>query len=251
MAQDFNFARKPFVNERLPRLVFTLAAAVVLAVSLVHGFFLGRYLVREQEALDIKVVELRRALSDTDAAISRTEASLAREQTALSDERTLFLTRIYRHKSFSWTGLFNELEEITPPAVRITSIAPFEDDGDIAVTMSLVGRTLGNVLEMVSALESSSFFATVFPLDEVDLADLGDGTQTGIAATVQLRYVSSKRDDAADLARDPASTPESEAPEDAEDDEGELDELMDDDVEDEDVDDDEEEALIPDPEVGP
>ncbi|GMR21882.1 MAG: hypothetical protein BMS9Abin37_0202 [Acidobacteriota bacterium] len=189
MANDFNFSRAPFGNDRLPRLVFTLAATLVLGVTLVHGFFLARSLVREQEALDIKVGELRDELEATDTAISRTEASLARQQTALANERTEFLTHIYRHKGFSWTGLFNELEEITPAAVRITSIAPFEDEGEIAVTMTLVGRTLTNVLEMVSALEASAIFATVFPLDEVDLAELGDGRETGIAATLELRYV--------------------------------------------------------------
>ena len=55
--------------------------------------------------------------------------------------------------------------------MRITSIAPVEIDGEISVTLTLVGRTLQNVLEMVSALKGSSFFATVFPLDDVDLAD--------------------------------------------------------------------------------
>ena len=131
MANDFNFSRAPFENERLPGLVFMLAAALVLTATLVHGFFLARGLVREQEALDIQVDELRDALEATDAAISRTEASLGRQQTALANERTAFLTRIYRHKGFSWTGLFNELEEITPAAVRVTSIAPFEDDDEI------------------------------------------------------------------------------------------------------------------------
>ena len=189
MANDFNFSRAPFGNDRLPRLAFTLAAALVLGVTLVHGFFLARSLVREQEALDITVDGLKGELEATDAAISRTEASLARQQTALANERTEFLTRIYRHKGFSWTGLFNELEEITPAAVRITSIAPFENEGEIAVTMTLVGRTLTNVLEMVRALEASAIFATVFPLDEVDLAELGDGSETGISATLELRYL--------------------------------------------------------------
>ena len=74
--------------------------------------------------------------------------------------------------------------------MRITSIAPVEIDGEISVTLTLVGRTLQNVLEMVSALEGISFFATVFPLDDVDLADnLDAGAGSGIAATLQLRYV--------------------------------------------------------------
>lgn len=189
MAVGFNFARAPFENERLPRLVFTLAAVIVLGVTLVHGFFLARYLVREQEALDNTVAELRGEIQSTDAAIASAEATVARQATELGNEKTAFLTRIYRHKSFSWTGLFNELEAITPAAVRITSIAPFEENGEISVTLTLVGRTLTNVLEMVKALEGSELFATVFPLDEVDLSDIGDGRETGIAATLRLRYI--------------------------------------------------------------
>ena len=235
MANDFNFSRAPFGNDRLPRLVFTLAAALVLGVTLVHGFFLARSLVREQEALDITVDGLKGELEATDAAISRTEASLAQQQTALANERTEFLTRIYRHKGFSWTGLFNELEEITPAAVRITSIAPFENEGEIAVTMTLVGRTLTNVLEMVRALEASAIFATVFPLDEVDLAELGDGSETGISATLELRYLAPPPIDS-DEPRDPTDPSDPSDPSESETnttddspDDGDV-ELLDDDV---------------------
>jgi Tfp pilus assembly protein PilN len=189
MWNHFNFARRPFVNERLARLVFVVAAALTIGLTLVHGFFLARYLVREQEALDVQVAELRDELAGTESRIASAGASVAQGQSALSNERTVFLARLYRLKSFSWTGLFNELEAITPKAVRITSIAPLEVDGEISVTLTLVGRVLQSVLEMVSALEGSSFFATVFPLDEVDLADLGAGTDSGIAATLRLRYV--------------------------------------------------------------
>ncbi len=189
MSNHFNFARRPFVNERLPRLVFVVAATLVIGLTLVHGFFLARYLVREQEELDVQVAELRDELAGTNARIASAAASVAQGQTALSNDKTLFLEQLYRLKSFSWTGLFNELETITPRAVRITSIAPTEVDGEISVTLTLVGRTLQNVLEMVSALEGSSFFATVFPLDDVELADLDAGAGSGIAATLQLRYV--------------------------------------------------------------
>ncbi len=187
MSNRFNFARRPFVNERLPRLVFVVAATLVIGLTLVHGFFLARYLVREQEELDVQVAELRDELARTNSRIASAAASVAQGQTELSNDKTLFLAHLYRLKSFSWTGLFNELEEITPRAVRITSIAPVEIDGEISVTLTLVGRTLQNVLEMVSALEGSSFFATVFPLDDVDLAEMEAGS--GIAATLQLRYV--------------------------------------------------------------
>ena len=70
MTNDFNFARRPFVNERLPRTVFILAATLVIGTTLVHGFFLARYLVREQEELDLQVSELREAIEATEMATS-------------------------------------------------------------------------------------------------------------------------------------------------------------------------------------
>lgn len=189
---NFNFARAPFVNERLPRTVFALAATAVAAATVFHGFLLTRYLLREQESLDIRVSELRQELGETNARISRAQSALARDRSALGSEQTEFLTTLFRRKSFSWTGLFNELETITPPSVRITSIAPSEKEGEISVTMTVVGQTLQDVLEMVRTLESSSFFATVFPLDETNLAEAERG-ETGIAATLELAYVEDVR----------------------------------------------------------
>lgn len=187
-ANEFNFSRTPFVNERAPRILFWLALLAVAAITVTHGYFLTRSLLREQEELDVRVKETREEIQRTDEALARNQASLARDQTALADERTSFLVRLYRRKSFSWTGLFNELEAITPASVRVTSITPFEDKDQISVTLTVVGRTLQDVLEMVRALESSSFFATVFPVEETNLEELS-GQGTGIAATLKLQYV--------------------------------------------------------------
>jgi Tfp pilus assembly protein PilN len=187
-----NFARTPFVNERLPRALFAAAVVVVAGLTVFHGFLLQRYLSREQEALDIKVADLQQGIARTNAAITEAQNAIARNRIALASEQASFLTTLYRRKSFSWTGLFNELEEIAPPAVRITSIAPAEEEGEIEVTMNVVGRTLQDILEMVKALEASSFFATVFPLDETNL-EAEERGETGIAATLRLDYVEDVR----------------------------------------------------------
>jgi hypothetical protein len=192
MSEGFNFARAPFTNERLPRLVFVVLSLLVGATTLVHGYFLTGYLLREQEELDIRVGEIRDEIRRTDEAVASARSSLAREQTAMGSERTAFLTRLYRRKSFSWTGLFNELEAITPGTVRVTSITPTDEKGEISVTLTIVGRRLQDILEMVRALESSSFFATVFPVDESGVEKPGEG-DAGIAATLKLRYVEEAR----------------------------------------------------------
>ncbi|MGH9389218.1 MAG: PilN domain-containing protein, partial [Vicinamibacteria bacterium] len=205
---EFNFARVPFVNERLPRTVHALAIAAVAAATVLHGVLLTRYLLREQESLDIRVSELRQELGETDARISRAQSALARNRTELGSVQTQFLTTLFRRKSFSWTGLFNELEKVTPPSVRITSISPAEEEGEIAVTMTVVGRTLQDVLEMVRGLESSSFFATIYPLDEANLEDEERG-ETGIAATLKLDYVEDVRGAPSPAGPETPETPDS------------------------------------------
>jgi len=211
VANEFNFARAPFVNERLPSTILVLSVAAVAAATVFHGVLLTRYLLREQEELDIRVDELRKELTETNSRISGAEATLARNRTELGSVQTQFLTTLFRRKSFSWTGLFNELEEITPPSVRITSISPAEEEGEITVTMTVVGRTLSDVLELVRGLESSSFFATIYPLDEANLEDEQRG-ETGIAATLKLDYVEDVREPAPAGPEAP-ETPERDDPE--------------------------------------
>jgi hypothetical protein len=189
---ELNFARAPFVNERLPRAVFWASAAVVAGMTLFHGVLLQRYLSREQAELDVRVSELRQELAKASAAARDAQNEIARSRSALASEQARFLTTLYRRKSFSWTGLFNELERITPPSVRIASIAPAEEEGTIEVTMNVVGQSLQDILEMVKALEASSFFASVFPLDETNL-EAEDRGESGIAATLRLTYVEDVR----------------------------------------------------------
>ena len=167
-------------------------AGLVAALTAVHGYLLTGNLLREREELDAHVDAIRTEIRETDSAIDRIGAALSQERTAVGNEQTRFLTRLYRRKAFSWTGLFNELETIAPGEVRVTSIVPTEDDDVITVTMTVVGRTLADVLELVKALESSSFFTTVFPIDEAN-ADEAAGRGAGIAATLQLRYVEDRR----------------------------------------------------------
>jgi hypothetical protein len=74
--------------------------------------------------------------------------------------------------------------------------------------MTLVGQDLRSVLEMVKQLESSSFFATVFPIDEANLDDLGRN-ETGVVATLHLQYVGQERSIEDEIAPSPEPAKES------------------------------------------
>ena len=183
MNTPLNFARVPFRNERLPLLIYGLAAVSLLGTTVTHGVILTRYLLREQEELDVKVAALDEELERRETELQQTENELRSERSEARTERIRFLTATYRQKSFSWTGLFNELEAITPAAVRITSIAPSAEQGQIQVRLHVVGRTLADVLEMVGELEAHQLFGTVLPLNETQESEEGGE----IAATLMLQ----------------------------------------------------------------
>lgn len=198
MTSRLNFAKVPFRNERMPGALYGLAGAVLLAATVVHAVFLTRYLMREQEELDVKVASLQEELRNLNSQIERTQNELLSQRSEAGTERIRFLAKLYYHKNFSWTGLFNELEVLTPPAVRITSIAPGsidEKDDDIKeeteVQLQVVARSLEDILEMVRRLEKNPLFMWVLPLSEADRTETEDG---GFAANLTLKYLRQEDD---------------------------------------------------------
>lgn len=189
--QQLNFAKAPFRNERLPMLLYSAAVAVLLALSLIHGVILTRYLLREQEELDVKVEALEKERADLSTRIRRTDSDLDSQRSEAHSERIRFLAGLYRQKSFSWTGLFNELESLTPPSVRIISISPGqigrsndEIADEIEVRLEVVARSRDDILEMIGQLEKNRFLTTVLPRSETEGSEGG-----GVAASLTLQYV--------------------------------------------------------------
>ncbi len=182
-----NFAKVGFRNERLPRLLFGIAALSLVAVTLWHGVVLTRYLLREREELDLKIQSMKEELTGLDTDISRTRAELRTQRNELMTQRIEFLADVYRQKGFSWTELFNQLEELVPRNVRITSISPSAARGVIEVKLTTIGRSLEDLLELVQTLEESRYFGTVMPVNE---AQQKEGSE--VAATVTLRYLAEK-----------------------------------------------------------
>ncbi|MGH9460563.1 MAG: PilN domain-containing protein [Vicinamibacteria bacterium] len=183
MDAPLNFAKDPFRNERLPGILFGILGGALVVGTLWHAVVLTRYLMREAEELDVTVqgMEERRSSLVTD--INRTRAALDAERSDVMSQRVAFLADTYRQKGFSWTGLFNQLEAVIPPNIRITSISPSATEGEIEVRLTIVGRSLEDLLTLVRNLEQSRFFGTVMPLNEAQQEE--EGT---VSSTVTLRY---------------------------------------------------------------
>jgi hypothetical protein len=69
-------------------------------------------------------------------------------------------------RTFSWTGLFNDIETTLPPNVMLTAVTPQPVDGGIRVKLVVLGRTVEGIDTFIERLEQTGRFANVLAVAE-------------------------------------------------------------------------------------
>lgn len=120
---DVNLARRPFVNQRpVTRLAWLLwgLGLVLLAVNVINyrAYFSGSD--ERQEEL----AALEEQIGQHRSEIDRLEESLRSMSLAQQNDQVEFLNRKIAERTFSWSHLFDQLEEVLPADVRLSSLTP-------------------------------------------------------------------------------------------------------------------------------
>ena len=134
-----NLSTRPFYNERA---VHAIAGGLALLLLLVTAWQVSRVIrlsrtktelnaairrdTNEIEYRTKEAEQIRRGLNQTELAAV---AAAAREANDLIAQRT-----------FSWTGLFNQLEATLPEDVMLTSVHPEFTDGETQINLDVQGR---------------------------------------------------------------------------------------------------------------
>lgn len=176
-----NLATRPFYNERLVHLGIGVLALVVLGLtaynvlqilnlSASHSELTARA-AREEAAATERDRQALAVRQQIDAVKLKAIAQAAREANAIIDQRT-----------FSWTELFNRIEATLPPDVMITSLRPSISDGNVSLTIAVVGRRVEDIDAFIEKLEATGAFSEVLNRAE-------EVTDTGTyRAVLQGRY---------------------------------------------------------------
>ena len=190
-----NLATRPFYNERLVRGALIVALAVAVLWAALNVITLVS--LSQQSALlsdRIRTEGLRAAGARTEADTVRrglNVADLKRVSGAASEANALI-----ERRTFSWTGLFNQLETTLPADVRLVEVQPQTDDvGRLILSLTVVSRKIEDLDEFIRGLEATEAFSGV--VSRSDEA-LDDGS---IASTLQGYYISAAK------AAAPASEP--------------------------------------------
>lgn len=159
MRVTLNLASHPYVELRPLYQRLRVVALLLLVTGLVFWWVL-----RTQQQ---KAAVAHGRASTIDAAITQTrnerqqaEASMRQPQNAAVLAQARFLNNLFLRKSFSWTAVMMDLEQVLPPGVQVLNIDPVPaKDGSVTIHMRVAGPR-DKAVALVRNLEHSHRFRT-------------------------------------------------------------------------------------------
>ena len=158
-----NLASDPFRKDR-PLIVGSAAVSILLAGLLLMLVYLAiSERGRAAEARN-SIAKLDQQLKTISQEQGKLEAVLRQPRNAEVLERSLFLNELLLRKGVSWTRIFEDMEKVTPPNVRLITIRPqINAHNQLMLDMVVGAQSSEPVNTFVSQLETS----TVFGLPDV------------------------------------------------------------------------------------
>jgi len=158
MRIQINLASRPFVElgQVFKRLRIAMAALGVTAAALGGLLYMES---SKADAAQAQLATLRNKTSDLQRERSRNEARMHQPVNAAALERSQFLNELFLRKSFSWTAVMMDLENVLPAGVQVSSIEPqIGSDGEVHIRLRVMGDR-DKAVELIRNLEHSRRFA--------------------------------------------------------------------------------------------
>ncbi|HUL77266.1 MAG TPA: hypothetical protein VL691_08385 [Vicinamibacteria bacterium] len=179
MSAPLNLSRRPFRNERLPTLLLSVAAILLVAATFRHGVVAWDLMPGKARDLESRVASL-----EAEAASLSAEATDLRRLDAPPEavKEWLAVKALVDRRAFSWTGLFAALEKGLPPGVRLVSVSPKAGASGTEMDLVALGRREEDALALLQSLQSRDEFEGAF------LNGMNE-TPDGINITCSVRYL--------------------------------------------------------------
>jgi type IV pilus assembly protein PilN len=160
MKVRLNLATNPLQTHRKflvgAGLIGVLAGVVFLAL----GWHV--YSVRKSnEAIRARAAAMRQEMAGLMVQRDELESFFKEPQNARLNERSTFLNSLIDEQSLNWTQMFMDMEKIIPTGVRLVSIEPKHEKGQVKVTLQIGAISDEAKLKFMRALESSPAFKEV------------------------------------------------------------------------------------------
>jgi type IV pilus assembly protein PilN len=158
MRISVNLATRPFVELRPLYAKLRLGMAALALVAVGVGVVLHVETARAKTA-QAQMDALKAQTTGYQNRLIADEARMRQPQNKAVLDRAQFLNnQVFAQKSFSWTAVMMDLENVLPAGVQVTSIEPLiSKEGDVSIRMRVSGDR-ERAVDLVRNLESSQRF---------------------------------------------------------------------------------------------
>lgn len=177
-----NLASRPFYNVTLYAVAFSVGLALLAGISgfNAYTFIADRLSMRQMNEAHER---LQDELDDLDRGEARLRTDVSRISLPKVGQESAFARDAIVQRSLSWTALFNRLEEVQPPSVRVRSIRPSVDARRVRIRIVGVAQDYAAFTQFEEALLRSPWFSEVYPSSESWNAE-----QRGIGFDLSFAY---------------------------------------------------------------
>lgn len=184
MRLDINLATRPYEDARefWARWGMGVGLLAVMTLALV-GLAVKGWREAGRDRHEIARIEAQIAERDDERAKAQAFLDLAVNRS--TRDQSQFLNGLIQRKAFSWTRVFEDLEQVVPTNLHVVSLRPaLNEQGQVELEMKVAGDTRAAAVDLVHRMEGSKHFQGAQLVSE---APNGEGS--GIAASVISIYV--------------------------------------------------------------
>jgi Tfp pilus assembly protein PilN len=165
MKLNLNLSSNPFVNNRQFYLVAGFLLVAVLGVTYSNVM---RYFQAHNQKLETSrvLVQTRSEMDKLELEENQIRARLLRPETADFLEKVEYINRLIDRRTFSWTQLLNDLEELAPLNIQIVSIRPRVLKQEFGIEIIANSKSSADYVGFIANLENSHKFQNVTPIYE-------------------------------------------------------------------------------------
>ena len=160
-----NLATRPFYNERVIDSVLLLLGIVALVLMVAGGrtvFQLSNTytdVVKMAELSETQVGTVTQEMVALNQSVSEDELEALRLSAAEAN-------RLIDQRVFSWTELFNIIEQTLPNRVMLTGLRPIRNSGSMTLTIGVIGERITDIEQFIEDLEATGSVGNVLARQE-------------------------------------------------------------------------------------
>jgi type IV pilus assembly protein PilN len=187
MRIDINLATRPYEDSRQFWIYWGTGLALLSIATALLLFMTVTGLIRASGDR-AQIAKLEQQIAAYDREKAQAVAVLNQPQNRELRDQSRFLNELFERKAFSWTRVFEDLEQVMPAHLRVISIHPnVSGDNNVTIRLMVGGESQIQALDLVRKMENSQHFKQT-KIIRADAVTDNNGEGDRVRAEIEAAY---------------------------------------------------------------